>query len=88
MRYKVVIRHKLLKRLRLLPFNIKDKFLYLVKDLENTGPVLTHWRNYSRLGPDTYHCHLGYSWVACWRCEKQSIEIEVYYVGSRESAPY
>jgi hypothetical protein len=26
--------------------------------------------------------------VACWSCRKNRIVIEVYYVGSREKAPY
>ena len=36
----------------------------------------------------TYHCHLSKDWVACWRWEKSTVEIEVYYAGSRENAPY
>jgi hypothetical protein len=35
-----------------------------------------------------YHCHLSNKWVACWKNEKDSIIIEVYYAGSRENAPY
>ncbi len=35
-----------------------------------------------------YHCHLTYRYGACWSCEKDEIEIEVYYAGSREKAPY
>ena len=31
---------------------------------------------------------LAYHWVACWRNENGSIVVEVYYVGSREDAPY
>ncbi len=88
MRYQVTIRRKWLKRLEILPARIRNKFYYLTKDLENFGPILPHWRNYSQLGKDRHHCHLSYSWVACWRGEGKSIEIEVYYVGSRENAPY
>ena len=40
------------------------------------------------LSETEYHCHLAYSWVACWRHEKYTITIEVYYAGSRENAPY
>jgi hypothetical protein len=35
-----------------------------------------------------YHCHLSYRYVACWTWRKKEIVIEVYYVGSRENAPY
>jgi hypothetical protein len=37
---------------------------------------------------DEYHCHLAHKWVACWRIREGEIEIEVYYAGSRENAPY
>ena len=30
-----------------------------------------------------YHCHLSRRWVACWRMEDETIEIEVYYAGTR-----
>jgi hypothetical protein len=51
-----------------------------------TGPY--NWQNYSKLNVNQYHCHLTYRYVACWRHEKNTIIIEVYYVGSREAAPY
>ena len=35
-----------------------------------------------------FHCHLNYRYVACWTHRQGEIEIEVYYVGSREKAPY
>ena len=40
------------------------------------------------IGKNKYHCHLSLSWVACWELKDNKIEVEVYYVGSRESAPY
>ena len=36
----------------------------------------------------TYLSPVPYRHVACWTCRKGEIEIEVYYVGSREKAPY
>jgi len=72
-----------------LPRRERDLLDLLVQDLELRGPVLPNWRNYSKLGPAVYHCHLSYKWVACWRVENGSVQlIEVYYVGSRENAPY
>jgi hypothetical protein len=41
-----------------------------------------------KLDENIYHCHLAYKWVACWKHEKSTIIIEVYYAGSRENAPY
>lgn len=48
----------------------------------------TEWPNFSKLARREYHCHLSYSWVVCWRVEPETMEIEVYYAGSPENAPY
>ena len=66
----------------------KDMFFRLLADIQASGPVQPDYANYSKLGTCTYHCHLSYHWVACWRNENGSIVVEVYYVGSRENAPY
>ena len=86
--YEVKIKRKLERSLTKLPMFIQKKFLRLVLDLRDNGPEQPSWPNYSKLGSKEYHCHLGYSWVACWKHEKSTIIIEVYYVGSREKAPY
>ena len=77
-----------LKNLKKLPELVQEKFEYLVDSLEMNGPVQSSWPNYSKLGKDEYHCHLSRSWVACWKHQKNTLIIEVYYVGSREKAPY
>ena len=46
------------------------------------------WHNFFPEGKETYHCHLNYRYVACWTHRQGEIVIEVYYVGSREKAPY
>jgi len=66
----------------------QKKLRRLVEELTISGPVQPGWPNYSKLSATEYHCHLSHHWVACWRHEKGTIEIEVYYAGSRESAPY
>ncbi|MBT3312705.1 MAG: hypothetical protein HN379_12010 [Desulfobacteraceae bacterium] len=88
MTYKIAIKKKTNKNLKKLPNSIKEKFLVLAENLEESGPVQSGWPNYSKLGKNEYHCHLSRSWIACWRHEKNTIIIEVYYVGSREKAPY
>jgi mRNA-degrading endonuclease RelE of RelBE toxin-antitoxin system len=89
MTYKVLVKKSIQKRLRDLPHNIQLKFDALVSVLIDSGASGPHgWYNYSKLGENEYHCHLSYHYVACWRHEKQTIIIEVYYVGSRENAPY
>jgi mRNA-degrading endonuclease RelE of RelBE toxin-antitoxin system len=62
---------------------------FLLFDLQLSGPVQPSWPNYSKFGEGEHHCHLRHKWVACWRVNAAKIElIEVYYVGSRENAPY
>lgn len=86
--YAVIVKKKVDKGLQFLPSSVRERFLFLLHDLENKGPVQPSWMNYSQLGNGDYHCHLNYHYVACWHCENESIIIEVYYVGSREGAPY
>ena len=86
--YHVTIKRKLERKIQVLPINVRDRLKALLNDLMTIGPVLPQWSNFSKLSKNTYHCHLGYHHVACWRNENGTIEIEVYYVGSREQAPY
>ena len=71
-----------------MPKSVQAVFRDLVKDLELKGPDQPGWANYSKLSKNEYHCHLSYKWIACWRHEKNTVIIEVYYAGSRENAPY
>jgi len=86
--YKVTIKKKIIKNIEKLPQRIQDKMFLLTQDLREKGPVQADWPNYSKLDENLYHCHLSYKWVACWKHESNTIEIEVYYAGSRENTPY
>jgi mRNA-degrading endonuclease RelE of RelBE toxin-antitoxin system len=89
MKYAVTIKRKIAKSLPKFPENVQDRFYVLVKRLETEGAAGgTIFSNYSKLSDNEYHCHLTYHYVACWRHDKGTITIEVYYVGSRENAPY
>ena len=88
MKYKVAIKRKVLKTVETMPSREQDRLALLIRDLAALGPVQSGWPNYSKLSASAYHCHLSRKWVACWRHEKGTIEIEVYYAGSRENAPY
>ncbi len=88
MKYQVLIKKKVAKKLWKLPLWVQKKAALLVRDLEEKGPEQPTWQNYSKLGETEYHCHLGKSWAACWQHQKNTLTIEVYYVGSREKAPY
>jgi len=87
MAYKVRVKSEK-KTLAKLPKNVKNTLFLLIQELESEGPIQSEWQNYSTLGKNEYHCHLSYSWVACWRTTEKSFVIEVYYAGSREKAPY
>ena len=88
MGYRIVIRRKALKGIAKMPQGVQRKMKMLVNDLMLIGPVLPTWPNFSKLPLNEYHCHLAHKWVACWRTREGEIEIEVYYAGSRENAPY
>lgn len=88
MRYEVRFKSRTLRAVQKLPVSIQERFQLLLEELRDKGPWLPTWPNYSKLGKDRYHCHLNYSHVACWTHEKDAIIIEVYYVGSRQNAPY
>ncbi len=86
--YRVLISRRILKRIKRIPESIQTRLAILVEQLREKGPLQPGWADYGKLGPNKYHCHLSRSWVACWYWEKGTIDIEVYYVGSRQNAPY
>jgi len=88
MNYRVTMKRKVLQAIGKMPRAEQKKLALLVDDLSDHGPAQPGWPNYSKLSDEKYHCHLSPKWVACWRHEKKTIEIEVYYAGSRENAPY
>jgi mRNA-degrading endonuclease RelE of RelBE toxin-antitoxin system len=88
MKYEIKIKRKLERQVSKLPKNIQKLFMVLVEELKELGAVRTNWTNYSKLSKNEHHCHLTYRYVACWKEIDNTITIEVYYVGSREKAPY
>jgi hypothetical protein len=86
--WRVFFRRRVEKQVGKMPRREQVLFANLVADLIRKGPIRTEWRNFSKLSDREYHCHLSWSWVACWRVENGEMEIEVYYAGSREKAPY
>lgn len=86
--YNVVLKKKAIKGAEKLPTAASRRFVVLLKWLEENGPFAYVFPSFSKLGKNKFHCHLGYSWVACWTHEGNELKVEVYYVGSRENAPY
>lgn len=68
----------------------------LIDDLIYHGPNLKEWPNYGFIDNGKknsfYHCHLKKgrpTFVACWKViDENEMKIEVFYVGTHESAPY
>ena len=88
LRYRVTVTNKAAKTAAKMPMRERKLLASLLDALTENGPVQAGWPNYSKLGPSTYHCHLSYHWVACWRETGQFLTLEVYYAGLREGAPY
>jgi hypothetical protein len=89
MNYQVLLSKKAYKNLQKMPIKIQNRYDLLHASLIESGPLGPHkWPNFSKLNTDEYHCHLDLHHVACWKNDKNKITIEVYYVGSREDAPY
>ncbi len=88
MSYRVLVNKKSLKNLSKKRESEQKTFEKLIYSIEETGPEQPSFSHYSKLSQNTYHCHLSYHWVACWECQNGEYKVEVYYVGSRESAPY
>ncbi len=82
------VKRRVLRDIKKMPEPEQVKLAMLIDDLIESGPVQSTWPNYGKLSSVDHHCHLSRKWVACWRHEKGTIEIEVYYAGSRENAPY
>jgi mRNA-degrading endonuclease RelE of RelBE toxin-antitoxin system len=92
MKWSVSESRKALKQKDKLPEEIQTLLVLLEKEIEVLGPVRGNWPNYSKLGKDLHHCHLRNgrpTYVACWEVTNKEIKlVEVYYVGTREKAPY
>ena len=86
--YKVLLSKRVLKRIERMPEPVQTRVAILIEQLLENGPLQPGWPNYGKLGPNKYHCHLSRDWVACWLWQRETEEIEVYYVGSRQNAPY
>jgi mRNA-degrading endonuclease RelE of RelBE toxin-antitoxin system len=91
MKWRVTIHKAVEKRLAKLPGKVLDALSRLLADIEISGPVRGNWPNYSKLADGRHHCHLkkgNPTYVAVWSEDKETITVEVVYVGTHEKAPY
>jgi len=89
--YEVRIKKKGFKNIQKMPKARQKDFFDLINELRMNGPIQKGWPNFSPLDvkKTKFHSHLDYRWVVCWKVLPEGIlEIEVYYAGSRENAPY
>jgi hypothetical protein len=87
-KYLITATKRVYKSFQLLPEPIQERLSILLNQLAVQGTIAHNWPNYSKLGHNRYLCHFNCSYVACLTYDDSSIQIEVYYVGSREKAPY
>ena len=87
----VELNHSARKGKDKLPKNVIKSLSLLLEELKLFGPVRSDWKNYQRLSEISYHCHIKSgrpTYVVCWTANKKTRQIEVYYVGTHENAPY
>jgi mRNA-degrading endonuclease YafQ of YafQ-DinJ toxin-antitoxin module len=93
----IIIHNNVAKDLRnrkRIPINFENAIIALIAELK-LGPAV-NWPNYGKLRNqgkkiDVRHCHLQKgkpTWVACWSVDNKNKNIEVFYVGTHEKAPY
>lgn len=91
MKWFVTIHRAVEKQLPKLPGKVLDSLARLLADIEASGPVRGNWPNYSKLSDGRHHCHLKKgkpTYVAVWSEDKETVTVEVVYVGTHEKAPY
>ncbi len=91
MAWTVTLHRKADKELASLPLAVQKHLFRLMFEIELMGPVRGNWHNYSKLTGNKHHCHLKKgrpTYVAVWTEDKESITVEVIYVGTHEKAPY
>ena len=91
MKWTVTIHRGVQKQLPKMPAKVMDALARLLADIEISGPVRGNWPNYSKLADGRHHCHLKKgkpTYVAVWSEDRETVTVEVIYVGTHEKAPY
>jgi mRNA-degrading endonuclease RelE of RelBE toxin-antitoxin system len=94
MAWTVVFSNRASKQVKKLSANIYASIKFLVKDIQEDGPIVPQWPNFSKITgkSECYHCHIRQgrpTYVAVWQVIDREIEIvEIRYVGTHEGADY
>ena len=91
----VIFSRKAEKQKAKLPPAIIDSLYLLRKDLENRGPIVTGWPNYSKIVGSKaghYHCHLNKgrpTYVVVWQVVDKVVRVlEIQFAGTHEKVDY
>ena len=88
---KVIFSSKAGKIFRKLPPILQEKVRSLINEIESLGPVRGNRPHFEKYRKGEYRCHLKKgrpTYVACWRDLPAQDAVEVFYLGTREKAPY
>ena len=94
MSWTVIFSSKAAKQIKRLPEDRRASLKFLIKDIQEGGPVTVQWPNFGKIigKDDCYHCHLKKgcpTYVALWRVADRAIKlVEIRYVGTHEGADY
>jgi len=85
------------KQFDAMPEKIRERMTVLAKEISVSGPIRKNWHNFGNLegkglSDNAYHCHLKKgkpTYVSCWYIMNKELKnVEVFYVGTHENAPY
>lgn len=94
MSWTVKLSKKLHRRIEKLPPSPRKRLNFLVKEIQEYGPVQNKWPNYGKIRgkKDCYHCHFKKgdpTYVAVWKVTEYEIKIvEIKYAGTHEGINY
>ena len=80
-----------------LPQKIQETIDVLVREIEKCGPLRNNWSHFGPLRgkglpENAFHCHIKSgrpTYVSCWFVvDKKLKQVEIFYVGTHENAPY
>lgn len=86
--YTVILNKTATKQRKRVPVSVKQIFEDALSQLTDKGPVLPDWVNSGTLDDSIYHCRLNANWITYCKYKESSPEIEIFYVGRADQAPY
>jgi mRNA-degrading endonuclease RelE of RelBE toxin-antitoxin system len=94
MPWTVILSNKATKQAKRLSEDTIACLKFLIKDIQEGGPIIAHWPNFGKISGKTecYHCHIKKgrpTFIAVWQVTDRAIKlVEIRYVGTHEGADY